>query len=178
MVPPPHLLDLLLEHGIKVTGVGKIIDIFAGRGVIQNHYTQGNQHGLKTIENLLDTEKDGLFFANLVDFDMLYGHRRNPQGYAQALEEFDRFLPRLLAKLTGEDLLIITADHGCDPTFSAHTDHTREYVPLLVWKLDKKGNPRGKNLGTRKGFTDLACTIADFFGIKTDFTGESFYADL
>lgn len=146
------VLDRLVAAGIPVIGIGKIHDIFAGRGITRSIHTDGNQDGMcKTLE-AIRSETEGLIFVNLVDYDMLYGHRRNPHGYASALEEFDAHLPDLIEELRESDLLILTADHGCDPTLSRHTDHTREYVPLLIL------GPRqaeGRCLGVRDTFSDV-----------------------
>jgi phosphopentomutase len=154
------LLDILSGAGVPVVGIGKIYDIFAGRGVTTSVHTEGNRDGLLQTERVLREMKRGLCFTNLVDFDMLYGHRRNPEGYARALEEVDAFLPRLMEAL-GDGVMFITADHGCDPTAQWSTDHTREYVPLLVWH---KGIEAGKDLGVRSTFADVGQTIAHIFG--------------
>ena len=161
-LPPPEetYLDKLKNAGHRVVGIGKINDIFAGRGLTQSHHTKGNHSSMTKILELMDKE-EGLIFVNLIDFDMLYGHRNNPQGYASALEQFDQWLMDLLKKVTGDDLLIISADHGNDPTFPG-TDHNREYVPLLVY------NPRFNHygsLGTRHTFADIGATITDNFGL-------------
>ena len=122
----------------------------------------------------MDKENQGIIFTNLVDFDMVFGHRNNPEGYKQAIEEFDRRLPEILSKMREDDLLIITADHGCDPT-TASTDHSREYVPILLYGQRIKSDI---NIGTRKTFSDIASTIADIFEIDTTFAGESFKDDI
>jgi phosphopentomutase len=172
--PPPSktMMEELVEHGVDVTGVGKISDIYSGRGITEKIKTKNNDHG---VEVTLDCMKnrDGFIFTNLVDFDSKYGHRRNPEGYAQALERFDEQLPEIIETLQDGDLLIITADHGNDPTY-AGTDHTREYVPLVALI---KGGGWGKDLGTRKCFSDVGATVADYFGV--DWTvGESFLGEL
>jgi phosphopentomutase len=162
-IPPtsPTLLDALSAAGLSVCGVGKISDIFAGRGITRAVATKDNLDGMnRTLEALEATER-GLIFTNLVDFDMLYGHRLDPGGFGRALEEFDALLPSLMCALRPSDLLLITADHGCDPT-TPGTDHTREYVPLLVWH---PGMEAGSALGERESFADVAATVADFFGI-------------
>ncbi len=176
-MPPegPTILTVLQQHHIPTIGVGKIKDIFAGVGVDRSISTHGNQDGLEQTEKLLDEVDHGLIYVNLVDFDMTYGHRRNPEGYAKALEQFDDFLPRLQQKLRQGDLLIITADHGCDPTFGAHTDHTREYVPLIVWT---PGMEHGTDLGTRTSFADQAASIAEFFGLEWSGEGTSFMGEI
>ena len=163
------LLDILSGAGVPVVGVGKIYDIFAGRGVTTSVHTEGNRDGLLQTERVLREMKRGLCFTNLVDFDMLYGHRRNPEGYARALEEVDAFLPRLMEAL-GDGVMFITADHGCDPTAQWSTDHTREYVPLLVWH---KGIEEGKDLGVRNTFADVGQTIAHIFGTKQTKFGQA-----
>ncbi|MBM4396342.1 MAG: phosphopentomutase [Deltaproteobacteria bacterium] len=165
MVPPRDtVLDLLLRAGVPVVGVGKIHDIFAGRGVGEAIHTEGNADGmLRTGEALRRTER-GLVFTNLVDFDMTYGHRRDAPGYARALEEVDAFLPRLLDAVGTRGLVLVTADHGCDPTAGWSTDHTREYVPLIAWHPGiAKG--AGRDLGTRATFADVGRTVADVFGV-------------
>ena len=174
-LPPTDttLLDLAVEQGVKVLGVGKIGDIFAHRGVSLEQHTGLNKIGIwQTIEDIkIQPWKKELIFVNLVDFDTLYGHRRNPSGYYEALKEFDRALPEIIGNLKDEDLLILTADHGCDPTFKAHTDHTREYVPILVYgKMVKKN----VNLGLRETFADCGKTIAEYLDIKGLKNGTSF----
>ena len=134
--PAKTMLDAIVEAGQDMIAVGKIHDIFAGRGMTEFTYTSGNTDGLAKTLEIADRDFTGLCFVNLVDFDMLYGHRRNPDGYAQALHEFDTWLPELLAKLGDDDCVIITADHGCDPGYLKHTDHTREYIPMIA--LGKK----------------------------------------
>jgi phosphopentomutase len=170
-MPPPRatILDSIADAGMPVVGVGKIWDIFAGRGVTENVHSEGNADGMARTLEALDRVGHGMIFTNLVDFDMLYGHRRDPEGYYRALQEFDAFLPRLLEKLGPKDLLVITADHGNDPTYKG-TDHTREYVPLLV----AGAHARGHDLGTRTGFYDIAQTIADGFGLQPRERGRSF----
>jgi phosphopentomutase len=171
MEPPgPTLLDLLTAAGKPVYGVGKIHDIFAGRGVTENLHTEGNRDGLEQTLALHRRVSEGLIFVNLVDFDMLYGHRRNPAGYAEALVESDRYLGTLLAELGDEDAVILTADHGCDPTHAGHTDHTREYVPFLLYG---KGLPSGPLPDIRSSFADLAATVAALMGIPYDLAGRS-----
>ncbi len=175
-MPPPHktALDFLCDSNINVTGIGKIYDIFAGRGVTESIHTDGNADGIeKTIEAI--SQKRGLIFVNLVDYDMVYGHRRDIEGYASALEYFDQNLIRILERIDRESMLIITADHGCDPTFTAHTDHTRERVPLLVYT---PGLKKGIYLGIRETFADIGKTILEWFGIKNDLAGNSFLSDL
>jgi phosphopentomutase len=156
------ILESIQRAGLRVYGVGKIRDIFAGWGITDFVYTGSNAEGMeRTLEALEKVEK-GLVFTNLVDFDMLFGHRLDPLGFGRALEEFDCWLPRLLERLEPYDLLLITADHGCDPT-TPGTDHTREYVPLLAWHPRLR---RGSDLGERDSFADVAATIAELFDIE------------
>jgi phosphopentomutase len=167
--PQPTVLDAIAEAGMPVVGVGKIWDIFAGRGVTENVHSEGNVDGcVRTLEAMERVER-GLIFTNLVDFDMLYGHRRDPEGYYRALQEFDAFLPRLQSRLGPKDLAVITADHGNDPTFRG-TDHTREFVPLLAMSARAAGH----DLGVRNGFYDIAQTLADGFGLTPRPRGMSF----
>ncbi len=166
----PTLLDLLAGNGVQVTAVGKITDIFAGVGITNTILTKGNYDGMNKSLQLMESETSGLVFTNLVDFDMLYGHRNNPRGYGDALEEFDRWLPQLLSALKEDDVLIITADHGCDPT-TPSTDHSREYVPLLIYGRQVLG---GVNLGIRETFADIAATTAEIFGLRFGM-GKSFW---
>ena len=171
--PEPTVLSALKDAGYDVWAVGKINDIFSGEGITAAYPTKSNADGIARTLELMEKPCRGVVFTNLVDFDSLYGHRRDPHGYARALEEFDRAVPEL-KKRTGEDaLLIITADHGNDPVHHG-TDHTREYVPLLIY------NPRmgGRPLGTRPTFADLAATIAELFNVKRPPHGASFLADL
>jgi phosphopentomutase len=159
MVPPgPTVLDVLVERGVPVVGVGKIADVFDRRGITEEVHTEGNADGLRRTGRLLQELDRGLLFVNLVDFDMLYGHRNDAPGYARALEELDRALPRLLGRLRPGDVLAVTADHGCDPT-TASTDHSREYVPLLVHAPGRAGP-----IGVRDSFADLGAAAAGFFG--------------
>jgi len=170
-MPPPSatVLDAIADAKLPVVGVGKIWDIFAGRGVTENVHSEGNADGcVRTLEAMERVER-GLVFTNLVDFDMLYGHRRDPAGYYRALQEFDAFLPRLQAKLGPRDLALITADHGNDPTYRG-TDHTREYVPLIAMSARAAGH----DLGVRNGFYDIAQTLADGFGLTPRARGLSF----
>ena len=168
------LLDVLQKAGKASIGVGKIYDIFAGRGTTDHVYNKSNADGMNHTLHYADQDFEGLCFVNLVDFDMNFGHRRDIDGYAKALSEFDAWLPSLLEKLGEEDLVMITADHGCDPGYTATTDHTREYVPLLV--LGKKIKP--VNLGTRQTFADVAATIADLLKVKLDTPGTSFAKEI
>lgn len=168
-MPEPTVLDKLTAAGINVFAVGKIEDIFDRRGISQSFHTANNADSQAKISELLEEKKTGLIIANLIDFDMLYGHRRDAAGYAQALEQTDIFLEQITAGLDKDSLLIITADHGNDPTFHG-TDHTREYVPLLVYRRGTNGVP----LGTRKGFYDVAQSIAAWFGIAPVVRGRNF----
>ncbi len=173
-LPPPKetVLDRLHEEGVYVTGVGKIGNIYAHRGMSDEIHTKDNDDGVRvTLECIGDRE--GLIFTNLVDFDAKYGHRRNPQGYAEALERFDEQLPEIMSALDDGDLLIISADHGNDPTYRG-TDHTREYVPLLTLR---KGGTIGRDLGTRRSFADIGATIAEFFDVHWPI-GDSFLGEV
>lgn len=167
--PGPTLLDRLTEAGIPVTGIGKVEDIFAGRGIARAVHTRNNAEGMTATLRWME-DGEGLVFTNLVDYDMVYGHRNDVQGYAKALLEFDEFLPALLRTLRPEDLLVITADHGCDPT-TAGTDHTREYVPVLAVG---PGVRSGVGLGTRSSFADVGATVGEWLGSPPLATGESF----
>lgn len=169
---PPHdtLLDNVVKAGMEVVGVGKIWDIFAGQGITKSFHTQGNMDGIDKTLEAMDILERGLVFTNLVDYDMLYGHRNDPEGYAKALEDFDMRLPEILSKLGQNDVLIITADHGCDPTTES-TDHSREYVPILIY--GEKIKP-GVNLGTLNSFSDIGQTVADFLGCSSLKNGTSF----
>lgn len=178
-LPPQEatLLDRLKKQGCFVAGVGKIGEIFAHRGLTEEIHTNNNRDGTdKTIGLIRKHQNEtGLIFVNLVDFDMVYGHRRNVEGYARALEEFDRRIPQIMDALSEDDVLIITADHGCDPAYTAHTDHTREYVPLLVCG---KTIGKGIDLGTRDTFADCGQTIADMLGAGTLKYGTSFKGEV
>jgi phosphopentomutase len=175
--PAETLLDRLQERGLFTVGIGKIGDIFGHKGLSEEIHSQNNLDGVRLIREALSRYdgQRGLIFVNLVDFDVLYGHRRNVEGYAAALEEFDRELPGILEAMSKEDVLIITADHGCDPTYEDHTDHTREYVPLLVYGEHVK--PR-VNLGTRQTFADCGQTIADLLGAGMLQNGVSYRKDI
>ena len=163
-VPPPKgmLLDQLEAKKVRVYSIGKIFDVFLGRGIEDHEKTKDNRDGMAKTLVALDDLDFGLLFVNLVDFDQLYGHRNDVEGYAKALEEFDAWLPSLYAKLSSDDLLIVTADHGCDPT-TPSTDHSREYVPLLVYPPRK---PEGTGLGVRSTLSDIGQTVAENFGVK------------
>ena len=167
--PSTTMLDQLSDSGKAVIAVGKIKDIFAGKGITESVYTSGNQEGIERTLEYLDKEFEGLCFVNLVDYDMLYGHRRDIDGYAKALAYFDGRLPEILSKLREGDILMITADHGCDPGYLATTDHTREHVPFVMYGPGIA--PR--NLGTRETFADIGATVLHYFGIAPAFEGES-----
>ena len=168
--PVDTLLDAIKAAGLDSIGVGKIYDIFAGRGTTEHVYNKSNADGMAHALRYAQQDFRGLCFVNLVDFDMNFGHRRDIDGYARALSEFDAWLPGFLAQLGQEDLVMITADHGCDPGYGATTDHTREYVPLLI--LGKQVKP--VDLGTRARFADIAATVAELLNVKLDTPGESF----
>lgn len=167
--PGTTMLDTLCQAGRDVIAVGKINDIFATRGITQAIHTSDNADGMAKTLTVAGRSFDGLCFVNLVDFDMLYGHRRDVDGYARALSEFDGFLPHLIEKLSRDDVLMITADHGCDPAFCG-TDHTREYTPLLVYGQCI----RPASLGVRSSFADIAATLLELFGIQSSLPGLSF----
>ncbi len=172
--PKQTMLDAIKAAGLASIGVGKIYDIFAGRGTTEHVYNKSNANGMEHTLHYADQDFRGLCFVNLVDFDMLYGHRRDIDGYARALSDFDAWLPKLMEKLGEEDIIMITADHGCDPAYTATTDHTREYVPLLVLG---KGVKAG-NLGTRVGFCDIAATVTELLGVAYETPGKSFAAEI
>ncbi len=163
------MLDVLQDNRKEVIGVGKIRDIFAGKGITSYVYTQNNEEGIEKTLEYLEQDFEGLCFINLVDYDMLYGHRNDIDGYAKALSYFDEQLPAIMERLREEDLLLITADHGCDPGYQESTDHSREYTPLLMYgKAAAKGNR-----GTRETFADIAATILDYFDIQGQIAGKS-----
>jgi phosphopentomutase len=174
--PPPGktLLDHIKDAGLASVGVGKISDIFCGQGITRSLPVKGNAAGLKTTVEELKKHEPGLLFVNLVDFDMLYGHRRNIRGYYESLVEMDRALPEILGQVADDEILVITADHGNDPSFPG-TDHTREYVPLLVCC---PGLKNGVDLGTRKTFADIAKTLDEALGLGKVVEGTSFLGNL
>jgi phosphopentomutase len=175
MLPPePTVLDRIAERGLPVVGVGKIEDIYAGRGITRGVHTEGNADGLSKTLGLMGEVTEGLIFVNLVDFDMLYGHRNDPAGYYGCLREFDAFLPALEQALRPGDLVLITADHGNDPT-TPGTDHTREHVPLLAFGPTCRP---GRDLGTRATFADLGATMAQAFSVASPPHGTSFLSEL
>lgn len=169
MPPKTTMLDILKDNGKTVIAVGKIKDIFVGRGITEAVYTKGNEDGIERTLEYLDKDFEGLCFVNLVDFDMLYGHRNDIDGYAKALTYFDERLPEMMAKLREDDILMITADHGCDPGYTVSTDHSREYTPFVMY--GKK--VASKNLGTRETFADIAATILDYFELTKSFEADS-----
>ena len=172
--PQKTMLDAFKDAGLDSIAVGKIFDIFAGQGTTEHIYTKGNTDGMAKTMGYADRDFTGLCFINLVDFDMLYGHRRNIDGYAAALTEFDGWLAEFMKKMGPEDLVMITADHGCDPAYLATTDHTREYIPLLI--LGEQIKPA--DLGVRGCFADIAATICDVFGLPLQTEGRSFKEEI
>jgi len=172
--PRETMLDAIKAAGLDSIAVGKIHDIFAGYGDTEYVYNKSNAHGLEHTDRYAAQDFRGLCFVNLVDFDMLFGHRRDPLGYANALNEFDTWLGAFLPKLGEEDLVMITADHGCDPGYAATTDHTREYVPLLV--LGKAVKPG--DLGTRESFADIAATVTELLEVPYETPGKSFASQI
>lgn len=165
--PAVTMLDQLKAAGKDVISVGKIKDIFAGKGITDYVYTKGNEEGIERTLEYLDRDFEGLCFINLVDYDMLYGHRNDIDGYAKALTYFDHRLPEILHKLREDDILMITADHGCDPGYTVSTDHSREHTPFLMYGR----NVVPANLGTRDTFADIGATVLDYFGITPQFAG-------
>ena len=171
MEPPRTILNAISESGHAVIGVGKISDIFAGQGITESFPTDGNAEGMQKIRENWERIENGLIFANLVDFDMLYGHRRHVAGYARALAQFDEWLGEFLGRIARPDLVIITADHGNDPTYRG-TDHTREQVPLFVLHQNE-----ARALGVRETYADVAATLSEFFALPSRWpTGDSFLA--
>ena len=172
--PARTMLDAVKAAGMDSIAVGKIHDIFAGRGDTEYVYNKSNAHGMGHADRYAARDFRGLCFVNLVDFDMVYGHRRDMDGYAAALTEFDAWLGEFLKKLGEEDLVMVTADHGCDPGYTATTDHTREFVPLLI--LGKGVKP--VDLGTRKTFADIAATVTELLGVEFETPGRSFAKEI
>lgn len=168
------VLDYAKEQGFEVRGVGKIEDIFSGEGITHAVHNHDNMDGVNHTVEWLKEGFSGILFTNLVDFDMLYGHRNNVEGYAHALVDFDKRLPEIMSCMKEKDILFITADHGCDPT-SKSTDHSREYIPLLIYGKSIKA---GVNLHTRDSFSDIAATIAEYLDIKADIEGKSFLKEI
>ena len=176
LVPPADtMLDVLQQAGKSTIGVGKIHDIFAGKGVSETIRTSGNTEGLKVTMELADRDFDGLAFVNLVDFDMLYGHRRDVAGYAAAAAEFNDWLPTFMDKMRPDDILMVTADHGCDPSYTKTTDHTREYVPFLIYGKNLR---HGVDLGTRYCFGTIANTVCDALDVKACLAGCSVWNEI
>ena len=172
--PRATMLNNLEDAGYECIGVGKISDIFAGSGITQQIRTQNNTDGITKTLDLMENDFEGICFVNLVDFDMVYGHRNDAPGYARALMEFDQALPKFMEQMGEDDLLIITADHGCDPS-TPSTDHSREYTPMLAWS--KKIRP-GANLGTRTTFADIGATVLEYFGLENRTDGQSFLKEI
>ncbi|PRR80885.1 phosphopentomutase [Clostridium vincentii] len=164
------MLEYIKEAGKNVAGVGKIKDIYNGKGITHSTSTKGNMDGVDKTLDYMDNIHEGLIFTNLVDFDMLYGHRNDPKGYGEAIEAFDNRLGEIYSKIKEDDLLILTADHGCDPT-TVSTDHSREYIPILVYGAKIKN---GAEIGTRNSFADIGKSILDYLEIENKLTGESF----
>ncbi len=173
-VPPTTMLELLEQHGKTVYGIGKIEDIFCLKGITKSNHAAGNAKCMEATFAAMREDFEGLLFVNLVDFDMVYGHRRDVQGYARALETFDAQIPEIQALMGEEDVMILTADHGCDPCHSG-TDHTREHVPVLIWGKKIKG---GVNLGIRETYADLSATVLDFFGVENTLKGTSMMSEI
>ena len=172
--PKQTMLDAIKAAGLDTLAVGKIYDIFAGQGTTEHLFNKSNADGMAHTDDYAARDFRGLCFVNLVDFDMQYGHRRDVDGYANALTEFDTWLGQFLPKLGEDDLVMITADHGCDPAYTATTDHTREYVPLVV--LGKQVKP--VNLGTRKSFADIAATVTELLNVPFETPGKSFAREI
>lgn len=164
------VLDIAKQNGLDVIAIGKIGDIFNGRGITRSVRTKDNMDGIDKTVEYIQKSNEGIIFTNLVEFDSLYGHRRDPKGYRRALEEMDRRIPEILGAMKDGDIIIFTADHGNDPTFKG-TDHTREYIPIVIYGKKVKKNV---NIGTRKSFADVAATISDILEIPSTGKGESF----
>lgn len=172
--PPDNILDAIIDHNLEVNSIGKIVDIFDGKGISSYKKTANNLEGIQETISAIQNPSKGLIFTNLVDFDMLFGHRRNVEGYANCLMEFDKYIPEILDALQEDDLLIITADHGNDPT-APGTDHTREYIPILNIGTQIKN---GYDIGVRESFADIAATIAEALGIDFATEGRSYYSSI
>lgn len=172
--PQETILDKINRAGMSVMAVGKIVDIFAGKGITVSNHTVANMDSVDATLDYMNKGNKGLIFTNLVEFDMVFGHRRNVEGYARALEEFDNRLPEIIDKMNRDDVLIITADHGCDPTYKG-TDHTREYVPVLVYGDYIKSDV---NIGTRSTYSDLAATISEMLNVEPVGKGKSFAKEI
>ncbi len=172
--PCKTMLDYIKEGGLDTISVGKIYDIFAGAGISEHVYTTGNRDGMAKTLEFAQRDFNGICFTNLVDFDMLYGHRNDVDGYAAAISEFDEWLDEFLPLLREDDILIITADHGCDPAYTASTDHSREYVPLLIFGQKIKD----VNLGTKDGFCTIGKTVCDYLSVDADIKGNSILKEI
>jgi phosphopentomutase len=164
------MLEYLKESGREVAAVGKIEDIYNKKGITKSVHTKNNMDGVDKTLEYMESIEEGLIFTNLVDFDMMYGHRNDPKGYGKAIEDFNDRLEEIYSKMTEEDILIVTADHGCDPTTES-TDHSREYIPILVYGNKVK---KGADIGIRESFCDIGKTILEFFNVKNDLAGKSF----
>lgn len=176
LTPPEEtMLDFIKNSGKEVIGVGKISDIFGGRGITQSTRTVNNADGIEKMLKIMDEDFEGLCFVNLVDFDMVYGHRNNIDGYAEALSYFDSKIPSITEKLRDEDILIITADHGCDPGMTSSTDHSREHTPMVIYG---KAVKPGVNLKTRNFFGDIGKTVLEYLGIENKINGSSFLREV
>ncbi len=175
LAPPKEtMLDAIKNSNLDCIAVGKIYDIFAGKGITEHCYTKNNDDGMQKATEYQNKDFSGLCFINLVDFDMTFGHRRNVDGYANALSEFDIWLGGFIKNMRDDDLLLITADHGCDPSFTKTTDHTREYVPLIAYSK----NIKTINLGTRKGFCDIGKSVCDYLNVDNNISGSSFIEEI
>lgn len=174
LLPPETILDAIQNSGKEVFAIGKIVDIFAGKGINRYIKTEDNIAGIKATINAIKNASEALIFTNLVDFDMLFGHRRDIEGYAKALMTFDSYIPEIIESLKDDDLLIITADHGNDPSFKGN-DHTREYIPILNYGKKIKANV---NIGIRQSFADIAATIAEALNIKYETKGKSYFNEI
>ena len=168
-MPPDNVLDAINKQGKEVLGIGKIYDIFAGKGITRSIKTANNQEGIEATISAIENDKASLVFTNLVDFDMHFGHRRDVVGYAQCLEAFDAKLPEIMSKMKEDDIMIITADHGNDPTWTG-TDHTREYIPILIYGQNV---PKAYSFGVRNSFVDIAATVSEALGMDFETTGSS-----
>lgn len=171
--PKENIIQQLYDEGIKTYSIGKIIDLFAEKGFTQYRRTKSNAEGISQLLSLMSAARNSFVFVNLIDTDQKYGHRLDPEGFARSLQEFDRALPAILKKIDHDDLLIITGDHGNDPT-STSTDHSREFVPLLVYP---KSRAEREKLGTRQTFNDVACSVASFFKLQNNYYGSSFLSE-
>lgn len=175
LLPERNMLEILKDNGLQVKAVGKIEDIFAGKGITESSgHNRDNDHGVANTVEFIRQDFEGLIFTNLVDFDMEYGHRNDHHGYAKALEQFDSHIPEIIKSMKYDDILIITADHGCDPCFPG-TDHTREYVPLLITGSSIR---KGVDLYERESFSDISATILEFFDIEEKTSGNSFWREI